>query len=129
MREVKHTLGGQEFTLRAYDRGGLILDSIMRKLALKLVDDYCNPPGFAWAALIFAPADAIKEVQWKPKELWPDLNQEEQEFLQRVGAVIICVGRACEVKYYASAREAWRDWVRLKGEAEAWGFEKRCGTS
>lgn len=127
MRKVKTALGGELFTLRAYDHGGLIVDSLMRKLALKVVDDYCNPPGFAWAALIFRPMEAIKEIQWKPKELWPEPNEEELRFLNKADAVIVKVGRRPEVQYFTSAREAWHEWIKLKQEAEQWGFERRSG--
>lgn len=128
MRTVEREFWGQTYLLREHDRGGLVLDSIMRKLAHHVADDYCNPPGFAWAVIIFEPGRAIESVVWRPKELWPPLTHSERQFLERVRAAIVKVGRRSEVTYYDSARAGWEAWLRLKQEAEQWGFEKKSGT-
>lgn len=118
MRLVKKRVGRKCYTIRAYDIGGLVIDSWMMKLAYHVSDDYCNPPGFFWAELIIEPMQAMNDIGWSPRQLWPQPTPDEWAFLASVRAVIVKAGKRPSVEYFHSLEEAKRAWIKLKAQAE-----------
>lgn len=119
MKEVKRKVSGKVYTLRAYDVGGLVLDSWLKKLAYYVVDDYCNPPGYSWAVFIAEPLQAMHDLGWKLTKMWPVPREEEIEYLKTVRAVIVKAGKkSFSVDYFHDLDQAKKAWFQLKAQAE-----------
>ena len=119
MKHVQREIGGRSFTLRAYDAGGLVVDSWMKKLAYYVADDYCNPPGYSWAVFISEPLQAMYDLNWNLQKMWPVPQEPELQFLEHVRAVIVKAGlKSFEVDYFHDISQARQSWLKLKAEAE-----------